>query len=194
MGVCEDKGTLRAHMRHIRDAVTASARKQAEDELTERLYNLPGIRKAHVIGVYQAIGSEISIAKLVQALRKLEDGPTIVYPAVWGKGIMQFVPVSAGETPAFLRNPAASVNPAECAKHVEPDDIDVLLVPGLAFDKRCQRLGQGGGYYDRFLERVNSDCLTVGVAFDEQIVKTVPFDVHDRRVDYVVTPTRTLAR
>lgn len=194
MGINEEKANLRAHMRQVRDSITPVARKKAEDALAERLYSLPSIRKARVMGVYQAVGSEVSVADLVRALRLLEDKPRIAYPAVCGEGVMKFAYAEGNEAAAFIRDPIATVNPAELRSCVEPQEFDILLVPGLAFDESCWRLGQGGGYYDRYLEHVKSDCLTIGVAFDEQVVDAVPYGVHDRRVDYVITPTRTLTR
>ncbi len=70
---------------------------------------------------------------------------------------------------------------------VEPAWPDVVIVPGLAFTPSGQRLGQGGGWYDRFLVRVRADCVTIGVCFAEQIVDGLPTETHDVAVDHVVT-------
>ncbi len=67
------------------------------------------------------------------------------------------------------------------------EDLDAVLVPGLAFDLNGRRLGRGGGHYDRFLVRLRPDCLRVGVCFEGQIVDTVPADPWDQPVDAVVT-------
>ncbi|MEM1333555.1 MAG: 5-formyltetrahydrofolate cyclo-ligase [Actinomycetota bacterium] len=64
---------------------------------------------------------------------------------------------------------------------------DVILVPGLAFDRTGARLGQGGGWYDRLLAERAAGCLAVGLAFEEQWVERVPTDLHDQQVDVVVT-------
>ena len=71
----------------------------------------------------------------------------------------------------------------------EPDPSwpDVVIVPGLAFTAAGDRLGQGGGWYDRFLADVRPGCRTIGVGFVEQIVDTLPVEVHDIRLDHVVT-------
>lgn len=71
--------------------------------------------------------------------------------------------------------------------HVDPAWPDVVVVPGLAFTPAGDRLGQGGGWYDRFLPRLRPECVTVGVAFAEQIVDVLPVEAHDVRVDRVVT-------
>jgi 5-formyltetrahydrofolate cyclo-ligase len=70
---------------------------------------------------------------------------------------------------------------------VDPAWPDVVVVPGLAFTPTGQRLGQGGGWYDRFLVDVRNDCETIGVCFHEQVVDALPSERHDIAVDRVVT-------
>jgi 5-formyltetrahydrofolate cyclo-ligase len=70
---------------------------------------------------------------------------------------------------------------------VEPSWPDVVIVPGLAFTAAGDRLGQGGGWYDRFLSAVRPDCVSIGVCFAEQVVAALPVEVHDVTVDHVVT-------
>ncbi len=70
---------------------------------------------------------------------------------------------------------------------VDPLWPDVVVVPGLAFTTAGERLGQGGGWYDRFLSEVRSDCAAIGVCFAEQIVDVVPVEAHDVTMDHVVS-------
>jgi len=81
----------------------------------------------------------------------------------------------------------AAVPEAEAEADVDPAWPDVVVVPGLAFTKTGDRLGQGGGWYDRFLAQVRADCTTIGVCFAEQIVDTLPVEAHDITMDHVVT-------
>ncbi len=76
----------------------------------------------------------------------------------------------------------------------EPDPaiVDVVVVPGLAFTAAGDRLGQGGGWYDRFLSRLRGDADTIGVCFDVQVVEAVPVESHDVRVALVVTDRQVL--
>ncbi len=75
-----------------------------------------------------------------------------------------------------------------------PDALDVVLVPGVAFDAAGGRLGRGGGFYDRFLTllRDRPSVTIAGICFDEQVVDSVPMHAHDVRVGMILTPTRTL--
>lgn len=69
----------------------------------------------------------------------------------------------------------------------DPATVDVVLVPGLAFTPMGDRLGQGGGWYDRFLAQVSDRCVTVGVCFAMQICAELPVEPHDVSLTYVVT-------
>lgn len=77
--------------------------------------------------------------------------------------------------------------PIRHTEEIAPERIDLIVVPGLGFDRRGNRLGRGGGYYDRFLSRPEVGAATAGVAFVEQIVPDVPMEPTDRPVDVLVT-------
>lgn len=70
---------------------------------------------------------------------------------------------------------------------VTPEELDLVLVPGVAFSPQGDRLGNGAGYYDRLLPRTRADCCHVGIAFECQVFQKVPTDPHDRPMHYVVT-------
>ena len=96
--------------------------------------------------------------------------------------------------------------PAEFASSrtegIEQGSLDFVIVPGLGFDKMCNRLGRGKGYYDSLFDRLGqrrrekgmSPAVTIGVCFDEQIVDVVPTESHDYQLDFVVTPTATFKK
>jgi len=78
----------------------------------------------------------------------------------------------------------------DCIKEVSIDEIDLIIVPGVAFDCKGNRMGHGKGYYDRLLE--NTKVKTVGLAFELQIVKNIPTDEHDKPVDLIITEERII--
>ncbi len=86
------------------------------------------------------------------------------------------------------------MEPCEDAPVALPEEIDVLLVPGVAYDADCRRLGLGAGYYDSLIMRLREETITIGIAFDEQVVRQVPCGRYDRPVDMLVTPTRVIRR
>jgi len=69
----------------------------------------------------------------------------------------------------------------------DPTTVDVVVVPGVAFTPAGARLGQGGGWYDRFLAEVRPDCTLIGVGFDPQLVDALPTEAHDISLDIIVT-------
>lgn len=77
--------------------------------------------------------------------------------------------------------------PVDQGSIVPIPEIDVFLVPGLAFDRRGDRLGRGAGYYDRLLAQRRSDSVAVGVTVNERVIESVPVDQHDQRVEWLAT-------
>ena len=69
----------------------------------------------------------------------------------------------------------------------DPAAVDVVIVPGVAFTPSGDRLGQGGGWYDRFLAGVRPSCITIGVGFEPQLLDEIPLEDHDLRLDLIVT-------
>jgi 5-formyltetrahydrofolate cyclo-ligase len=84
-----------------------------------------------------------------------------------------------------IREPAAS-----CVE-MPPEDLDLILVPGVAFDLNGNRLGRGKGFYDRLLQKCR--CKKAGVCFDAQLLQKIPAEPHDAKVDFILTPTRCVA-
>lgn len=194
MTISEDKKVMRLAMRDLRSSMHAIKRAGDELSLCEKLMSLPAVRNAKTVGVYRALNSELSLDAVVTEMRKKNPQIVIAYPAIVGDGLMKFANVGANDNPVFFENPLAVVSGADDYNWVNPQNFDLLLVPGLAFDSHCRRLGQGGGYYDKYIPLLSPDSMTVGVAFDEQIIDEVPAEPSDVSVDYVVTPTRLITR
>lgn len=75
----------------------------------------------------------------------------------------------------------------EMGKEIAPEQLDYVMVPGVAFDRNGGRLGNGAGYYDRLLQSVRTDTVLVGVCFESQLVEQVVTDTHDVAMDYIMT-------
>ena len=115
----------------------------------------------------------------VETLPAVADAPRIlVFDTIPGEP----------ETETFTRwCVGRGVEVAIPAEDPEPGWADVVIVPGLAFTPSGRRLGQGGGWYDRFLAEISDTCETVGVCFHEQLLDDVPVEPHDVAVRHVVT-------
>ncbi len=80
----------------------------------------------------------------------------------------------------------------ECIRPVDPEEIDIILIPGVSFDINGNRLGYGAGYYDRFLLRLNDNAVKIALAYEMQILKNVYPEEHDIPVDFVITESRII--
>lgn len=179
------KAALRAEVRAARAAVPPEARDAASRTVADRALGLPEVAAARAVLAYAALPEEIDPAPLVASLRAA--GARVALPRVCEPGVMSLHWVDAGadlEPGAMgIREPDAS-----CA-WARPEDFDLVIVPGVAFDASCARLGFGGGFYDALLPIIPSRAATIALAFDEQLVDEVPCEEHDARVDAVVTPS-----
>ena len=147
-----------------------------------------GVAAGCTVSGYFAMDSELDPALLLEVLRA--TGRAIVYPVVSAPnmplGFRRWAPGDAIENGVFgTRHPAASL------PEQEPD---VVLVPLLAFDRNGNRLGYGGGYYDRTLAglRSRSSVTAVGIALSAQEVDRVPTTDQDQRLDWIVTEERII--
>lgn len=88
---------------------------------------------------------------------------------------------------AWCRSEGKTVVLPEDDPPPDPGVVDVVIVPGIAFTASGERLGQGGGWYDRFLPQVRTGCVTIGVGFEPQLLDRLPVEPHDVRLDLIVT-------
>jgi 5-formyltetrahydrofolate cyclo-ligase len=188
-GIADQKRRLRGTVRAARSSLDADAGADAAWAVAARLLRLPAVTGARGVLAYAATVEELDPAPAVAALR--ESGARIAYPRVCGPGEIELRWATVDELAGGYRG---ILEPTAESDRADVDDFDLVLVPGVAFDTACHRLGMGGGFYDRLLGRLGSRALAVGLAFDVQIVDAVPREAHDAAVDAVVTPTRTIWR
>ena len=184
-----DKRSMRDEARLARSRAAEAGGDAASLAAAATALCVPEVVRARTVLAYAATPEELDPSPLVIVLR--ECGARIAYPRVCAPGLLSLHWADDAElTPGYcgVREPDAEAEAATL------EEIDLVLVPGVAFDAACCRLGMGGGFYDRLLREVRVDATTLGLAFDEQVVDGVPVEAHDVTVDLVVTPTRTLRR
>jgi 5-formyltetrahydrofolate cyclo-ligase len=175
-------------MRRRRAEIPSAERARLAIEARKRLFGLPELQRPGTVMVFASFGSEIPTEDLIAGLRAL--GHRVLLPIV-EEDALQAVRFEPGDpmvqTTYGPREPAGQVA-------VDPEEIDVVIIPALAFDRRGRRLGYGGAYYDRYLPRLATHALKVGVGFHQQLIKAVPSDRHDVRLDVVVTDREVVVR
>ena len=187
----EEKRALRRAMIDRRGALTAEERADLSRTASLQLARLPELATARAVAGFVATAVEIDPG---QALAEVSRrGATVVYPRVTaGQPRLRFHRI---ESAADLKPGAYGIlEPPETSPEVAARDLDVILVPGLAFDQEGHRLGYGGGYYDEVAELVRRQgrALLVGVGFDFQLVDRCPAGDGDVNIDRVVTDARVV--
>ncbi|MFI1585272.1 5-formyltetrahydrofolate cyclo-ligase [Embleya sp. NPDC020630] len=184
--ILNDKATLRSQLMNSRSRVGSDRRVAASRALRGALLALPEIAAAGTVAAYVPVGSEPGGRDLAE---DLAAGATrrVLLPVLladndldWAlyEGPASLVPAGRG-----LREPIGPRLGPEAVR-----TADVLVVPGLAVDRRGMRLGRGGGSYDRALARVPEAAVTVVLLYDDEVLDRVPAEPHDVPVDVAVTP------
>lgn len=149
-------------------------------------------RRAHVVMSFVALPGEVDVGSLGRVL--LEAGKTLCLPSVdWELRTMAPAAVTSLSEGLVTRRHGVQ-EPPEGAVRLDPHEVDLVLVPGLAFDEAGNRLGRGAGFYDRFLAHPALRATTCGVASEAQLVQCVPVEPHDRPLDAIVTERRLIVR
>ncbi len=182
------KHHLRTEMKAALGAMNADDAAEMSRAACESLLALAEYRRATSVMLYAPIAGEVDCRPIAVAAWK--DSKTVLLPRVtWESRQMVAVPVGSLDHPtvtgrAGLREPEGEPSPIE--------QIDLIIVPGLAYDRQGNRLGRGGGFYDRFLASPSLAAHTCGLAFAIQIVGELPVHPNDYPVKVLVTDKEVL--
>ena len=158
--------------------------------ITEKLLQMEDIRNATNIMLYLNFNNEVQTDNLIKKLLSLKK---IVSSPITIKENHTLLPTQITDLKEGLRIGAYGIRePNEKSSTIDIKALDVVIVPAVAYDIHCYRLGYGGGFYDRFLENLRKDAITIGIAFDFQIFDSIPKETHDAQLDYIVTETRII--
>jgi 5-formyltetrahydrofolate cyclo-ligase len=175
------KRALRREILAERDALPADERSARSEAIAHRFLGLPEVAGAETVLAFWSFGSEVDTAPLIARLRS--DGTTVALPRIEGNEV---VPVVATPGAAMTGTSFGAMEPAE-GRVLEVAELDLVAVPGVAFDRSCDRVGYGAGYYDRLLGMRREGVAAIAIAFAIQIVDRVPTGAIDQRIDGVVT-------
>jgi 5-formyltetrahydrofolate cyclo-ligase len=181
-----DKGSLRRRLVAARAAMPDSGRAAAGRLIRDHVLGMPEVAAAGTVAAYYSAGTEPDTRGLVFALWK--RGSYVVLPVLLPDGDLDWAsfegPDSLAPGPRGLLQPVDPVRgPGTVAR------ADVVLVPALAVDVSGNRLGRGGGSYDRALARVGGQVPTIALVYDDELVPSVPAEPHDRAVRAVARPS-----
>ncbi len=183
------KSELRRRAQQTREALGAVHRAEASAAICDRLLTLPEVASARAVAGYARTGTEVDVDAALRAL--LRRGRTVALPWVQGTSIHMAAisDLDADLVPGWrgVREPRA-----ELRTPVAPALLDVVIVPGVAFDRHGARLGYGGGHFDRYLAALRPGTPIIGAAFAAQVLDRLPSEPHDVAACAVVTESEVL--
>ena len=184
-----DKKEIRKVILAKRASMSEELRQEKSRSIIEKVISLPEFSKARNIMTYLDFKGEVETRDLITAI--LKYGIRVVVPLCHGNNII----------PCLLEHPEHDIEPGtwgvpeprkEKVRPLPPGEIDLAVVPGVAFDTQGNRLGYGKGYYDRFLPQLREDVLKIGICFDCQIVDHLHTDAHDYRMSLLITESAVI--
>lgn len=172
-----------------RKTISREEHKEFSDNIIDKVLESQAYKKAKTIMTFVSTPAEVNTHKFIE--KAIKDGKVIT------------VPITVAETKELKPSQIKSLDELEIGfydilspkkefiRYVDPDQIDLVIVPGLGFEKSGYRVGYGGGYYDRFLSKL-PNVIKLAIAFDLQILDEVPKEDFDIPVDYIYTEDRII--
>jgi 5-formyltetrahydrofolate cyclo-ligase len=185
------KQKLREEVLGRRQQIPPSLRREYSVNIHKRLSGLDIFAVSVNVMVYAAFRNEVETMPIIQHC--LSEGKKVIVPVA--------IPKTRELLLSELRDPERELHPGtfgvpepapEFIRPFPAEGLDLILVPGVAFDEGGFRLGYGAGYYDRFFERLSRKVPSIGLAFETQIIDRVPADPTDRPVDFIITEKKLI--
>jgi 5-formyltetrahydrofolate cyclo-ligase len=181
----EEKALLRSGVVEARGKLSEQERGAAGRLLRDAVLSLPELQMAGTVAVYYSVGLEPETRGLVYGLWK--RGTYVVLPVLRGDRDLDWASYEGPES--MVPGPHGLLEPGEAQRGVEAvARADAVIVPALAVDRAGNRLGRGGGSYDRALARVGPMIPLIALLYDDELVDRVPAEPHDVPVRAVVRP------
>ena len=185
-----DRQDIRTHIRHLRRDLTPEQQREAALQVAEHALNFQPIQQARKIALFLSFDGELDTRPLIAKLwqRQQEVYLPVLHPFSRGQLLFLRYDTETLLKPNRLRIPEP---PLDIRRLATLDELEVIMVPLVAFDRNGQRLGMGGGFYDRTLQNWRQhDMLPVGLAHDCQQVEALPVAEWDVPLPAIITPSR----
>ena len=177
----QTKEILRANILRKLEEQPEAARKEKSQAIKDKVFSSQDFKKAKSIMCYISLDTEVDTGEIIRGAKNL--GKKIFAPVI--EGDMLGIAALDGK---LKKGPLGVLQPEkQDLKSFSPDKLDMALIPGLAFTKAGARLGRGKAYFDRFLKELPDAVKTAGLAFDFQVLPSIPQDSHDIPVNEVIS-------
>lgn len=174
----KSKSDIRRAAKSAVKALTAQQKADKSTLILSRIASSESIKSAKTVALYASLSDEVQSFELIELLSQTKR---VVLPRVAGDD-MDFYPY----TPSSLKVGAFGIEEPQGSEPISPDEIDVIVVPGVAFTTDGKRCGRGKGYYDKYLSRSGFRAIKIGVCYAEQLAEDIPNEPHDIIMDYMI--------
>jgi len=153
--------------------------------ITSKFLASDDYKNSESIFIYISTDYEVNTKQIIK--QSLQDNKTVLVPVLINKTEMAAAKIDSNTI--FIKNRYNIDEPRE--KNIYNKKTDIVVCPGLCFSENGDRIGYGGGFYDRFLEK-HKYSVKIGLSFDEFIYNTLPIEQHDIKMDIIITPSKTI--
>lgn len=185
------KHILRQKMIEKRQRTSCDEMATKSEQIKKRLFEQDAFKKSKTVMFYVGKGDEVQTKDMI--LESMEMGKIVSVPYIKGGSREMHASLLKSFDRDLTKGEYGILSPKkESYRPINASSLDLIIIPGVCFDKNGNRIGRGGGYYDRFLKLVSKKVILIGLAFDFQIVSSVSYDGKDIPVHIIVTERRVL--
>lgn len=180
------KSQIRKKLLAKRQSLPQKQTELSNKKITRKLRKTTEFKRAKIVLAYHPIHNEIDVTELILKTKK-----TFVLPRICAKSnrlhCHKVANINELKTGKFNIKEPSTKHPV-----IARNKIDLVLTPGIAFDKKGNRIGYGKGYFDKLFKTLSTDCIKIALAHDFQIIENIPAEKHDQKVDFIVTEKRII--
>ena len=188
MTIFDDKKALRRKILDERKNINIVKKEEMDNKILDKLYESEYYRKSKKIFIYISYDSEINTKGIIN--KALEDNKKVYVPRTEFKNrLMDAVEIMSLDN--LVESDFGILEPSIKEPHIDPNELDLIVVPGVAFDKQGGRVGYGAGFYDRYFNKISEDnvgrIIKLALAYEFQTLDKVPMNDQDIPVDFIIT-------
>lgn len=182
------KKELRKYILDIRNNMDEGEKQEKDSVIRDKFLESDYYKNSNKIFIYISYSSEIDTINIIN--RALNDGKDIFVPrTIFETKEMDAVKINSLKN--MKKDRYGILEPEEGRPCIDPNELDLIVVPGVAFDNNGGRMGYGAGYYDRYFKKISTEkrnhVKKIALAYDFQIVDNVPMNNQDVNIDYIIT-------
>lgn len=188
MASFHDKKILRQEILEKRNNIDLIKREEMDKKILNKFYETQYYKEAEKIFIYISYSSEINTKAIIN--KALKDNKKVYVPRTEFK-TRHMDAVGITSLDDLSESTYGILEPSIEAPHIDPNELDLIVVPGVAFDRNGGRMGYGAGFYDRYLKKINKENMNkivkLALAYELQMLDKVPMNEQDIPVDYIIT-------